>query len=197
MGLAILYKMMLDVLMSVIEELKFCPVCKTSLLKEEIGGERRMACGSKTCSYVYWNNPTPVLAAIAHRENEVALVQAIGWPEHWFSLVTGFHEAGESAEEGILREVKEELGLDGEIGPLVGVYSYFQMNQIIIAYEVLLGKGEIKLDASELVDYKAVPVDKIKTWPSGTGYAFRDWLQGLGRETEEISFDRLKKNKPQ
>ena len=71
------------------------------------------------------------------------------------------------------------------------------MNQIIIAYEGLLGKGEIKLDASELVDYKEVPVDKIKTWPSGTGYAVRDWLQGLGRETEEISFDRLKKNKPQ
>ena len=189
--------MMLDVLMSVIEELKYCPVCKTSLLKEEIGGEPRMACGSKTCSYVYWNNPTPVLAAIAHRENEVVLVQGIGWPEHWFSLVTGFHEAGESAEEGILREVKEELGLDGEIGSLVGVYSYFQMNQVIIAYEVLLSKGEIKLDASELVDYKVVPVDKIKTWPSGTGYAVRDWLQGQGRETEEISFDRLKKNKPQ
>mgnify|MGYP006092296023 FL=1 len=189
--------MMLDILMSVIDELRFCPICKANLLKEEIGGEPRMACSSKICSYVYWNNPTPVLAAIAHRENEVVLVQGIGWPEHWFSLVTGFHEADESAEEGILREVKEELDLDGEIGSLVGVYSYFQMNQVIIAYEVLLGKGEIKLDETELVDYKVVPIDKIKTWPSGTGYAVRDWLLSQGREAEEISFDRLKKNKPQ
>jgi NADH pyrophosphatase NudC (nudix superfamily) len=137
------------------------------------------------------------LAAIAHRDNEVVLVQGIGWPKHWYSLITGFHEAGESAEEGVLREVKEEIGIEGKIGSLVGVYSFFQMNQVIIAYEVLLDRGEITLDETELVDYKVVPTSKIKTWPSGTGFAVRDWLKSQGREAEEISFDKLKKNKPQ
>ena len=180
--------MMLDVLMSAIEELKFCPVCKANLLKEEIGGEPRMACSSMTCSYVYWNNPTPVLAAIAHRENEVVLVQGIGWPGHWFSLVTGFHEAGESAEEGTLREVKEELGLDGEIGSLVGVYSYFQMNQVIIAYDVVVEEGDITLDLTELVDYKIVKIKDVRPWPSGTGHAIKDWLYQQGITNEELSF---------
>ena len=178
-------------------EYKFCPICSSPLSETIEGGMKRKSCQKENCEYVHWNNPTPVLAAITHRKDEVILIQAIGWPKHWYSLVTGFHEPGETAEEGALREVKEELGLNGKVKSLVGVYSFFQMNQVIIAYEVLLGKGEIKLDASELVDYKVVPVDKIKTWPSGTGYAVRDWLQGLGRETEEISFDRLKKNKPQ
>jgi NADH pyrophosphatase NudC (nudix superfamily) len=188
---------MLDVMMSTIEEIRFCPVCREELLGEIIGGEPRKACRSSACSYVFWNNPTPVLAAIAHRDNEVVLVQGIGWPKHWYSLITGFHEAGESAEEGVLREVKEEIGIEGKIGSLVGVYSFFQMNQVIIAYEVLLDRGEITLDETELVDYKVVPTSKIKTWPSGTGFAVRDWLKSQGREAEEISFDKLKKNKPQ
>ncbi|SVD43588.1 uncharacterized protein METZ01_LOCUS396442, partial [marine metagenome] len=88
----------------------FCPVCSSPLTQTIEGGITRKSCKNTDCEYIHWNNPIPVLAAIAHRKDEVILIQSIGWPKHWYSLVTGFHEAGETAEEGVLREVKEETG---------------------------------------------------------------------------------------
>ena len=171
----------------------YCPICATPLSKQQVNGENRRACTNASCDYVEWNNPTPVLAAIAQTGNNVVLVQAIGWPKDWFGLVTGFHESGETAEEGVVREVKEELGLDCRVESLVGVYSFFQMNQVIIAFHVLLGKGDIILDKTELVDYKKIPIEKLQPWPGGTGKAVQDWLKTKGIEKETIPFLRTKK----
>ncbi len=169
-------------------EYRFCPICSSPLSETIESGMKRKSCQKNDCEYVHWNNPTPVLAAITHRKNEVILIQAIGWPKHWYSLVTGFHEAGETAEEGALREVKEELGLNGEVKSLVGVYSFFQMNQVIIAYDVLVEEGDITLDSTELVEYKIVKTKNVRPWPSGTGQAMKDWLSRQGITNEEIPF---------
>ena len=171
-----------------LNEYKFCPACTEPLESKTVGGAKRKQCTDKECVFVFWNNPTPVLAAITHRRDEVILIQAIGWPKHWYSLVTGFHEAGETAEEGVLREVKEELGLNGTVQSLVGVYSFFEMNQVIIAYDVLVDDGDITLDTKELVDYKIIKTQELKTWPSGTGQAAKDWLASQGIVNEELSF---------
>jgi NADH pyrophosphatase NudC (nudix superfamily) len=169
-------------------EYRFCPICSSPLSETIESGMKRKSCQKNDCEYVHWNNPTPVLAAITHRKNEVILIQAIGWPKHWYSLVTGFHEVGETAEEGALREVKEELGLNGEVKSLVGVYSFFQMNQVIIAYDVLVEEGDITLDSTELVDYKIVKTKNVRPWPSGTGQAMKDWLKTQGITNEELPF---------
>ena len=171
----------------------YCPICATPLSKQQVNGENRRACTNPSCDYVEWNNPTPVLAAIAQTGNSVVLVQAIGWPKDWFGLVTGFHESGETAEEGVAREVEEELGLGCRVVSLVGVYSFFQLNQVIIAFHVLLDKGDITLDKTELVDYKKIPIEKLQPWPSGTGKAVQDWLKTKGIEKETMSFLRTKK----
>ena len=171
-----------------LNEYKFCPVCTEPLESKTVGGAKRKQCTDKECVFVFWNNPTPVLAAITDRRDEVILIQAIGWPKHWYSLVPGFHEAGETAEEGVLREVKEELGLNGTVQSLVGVYSFFEMNQVIIAYDVLIDEGDIALDPNELVDYKIIKTQELKTWPSGTGQAAKDWLASRGIVNQELSF---------
>jgi NADH pyrophosphatase NudC (nudix superfamily) len=172
---------------------RYCPICATPLKKQSINGENRKACGKNSCNYIEWNNPIPVLAAIVQAGDNVVLVRALGWPEDWFGLVTGFHESGETAEDGVVREVKEELGLNCQVEGLVGVYSFFQMNQVIIAYHVLLDKGDIALDVNELVDYKKIPIKELQPWPSGTGMAVQDWLKTKGIEKEPMPFLRTKK----
>jgi NAD+ diphosphatase len=102
-------------------------------------------------------------------------VRQKGWPEKMFGLVTGFLEKGETPEEGILREVQEELDLRGNIVSLVGVYAYKEANQVILVYHVT-SEGKINL-SRELENYKAVPPEKLKPWPFGTGLAIREWLE--------------------
>ncbi|HYA93659.1 MAG TPA: NUDIX hydrolase [Thermodesulfobacteriota bacterium] len=156
-------------------EFKYCPLCGKGLTKDTVDGKDVLCCMSNYCGYVFWDNPLPVVAAIVEMDGEVVLARNKEWPEKMFGLITGFLEKGETPETAVKREVKEELGLDAEIMEFVGVYSFFERNQLIIAYQ-LSAAGEIKL-GDELAEIKRIPVDKLKPWPFGTGHAVRDWLE--------------------
>ena len=155
--------------------MKFCPICGNKLVVSEIDGKTRPGCSSASCEYVFWDNPTPVIAAIVERQGKVVLARNKGWPEKMYGLVTGFLEKGESPEDGILREVREELGLDGNIAGFVGYYTFFEMNQLILVFHVE-ADGEIVL-GEELSEIKQVDPIKLRPWSIGTGPAVRDWLE--------------------
>lgn len=152
---------------------RFCPRCAAPLAREQRDGYPRWLC-SKACGFIFWNNPTPVVAAIVEREGCVILARNAAWTQDFYGLITGFLEAAEDPAEGVLREVQEELGLDGEVAQFVGHYPFAQMNQLIIAYHVR-AQGEIRLN-EELAAYKAIPIEKLQPWPYATGDAVRDWL---------------------
>lgn len=152
---------------------QYCPRCATAL-EDIIDHEGRSRRSCPGCGFIHYDNPTPVVAAIVEHEGCVVLARNKGWPEDWFGLVTGFLERGEEAADGVLREVKEELGLDGELAGFVGVYSFYRMNQVILAWHVR-ASGEITV-GEELAAVKRVPIEKIRPWKMGTGKALADWL---------------------
>lgn len=152
-------------------DFKFCPKCGSALTTKEHHGRARAVC---TCGFVHWGNPTPVVAAIIEHEGQMLLARGKGWPEKVFALVTGFLEAGETPEAGVLREVKEETNLDGEVVSLVGVYPFEVRNELIVAFHVKT-RGEVKL-SDELEAIKLIPREKLRAWPFGTGLAVQAWL---------------------
>ena len=164
--------------------MKFCPTCASPLVPRIMEERTRLVCSSETCDYVFYDNPVPVVAALLEHGETVLLVRNKGWPEKWYGLVSGFLEKGESPEEGVLREVKEEVGLKGEIVSFIGAYPFAEMNQVIIAYHVT-ASGTISLN-EELDDFKHVPFERCRVWPGGTGLALRDWLRTKGYEPEMI-----------
>ena len=134
----------------------------------------RLACSNEHCAYVFYNNPVPVVCAIVELDGRVVLCHKKGMPETWFGIVAGFLEKGETPEQGVLREVEEELGLKAEITGFIGYYSFFMANQLILAYH-LKTQGVITI-GSELDAVKLVLPEEIKPWPHGTGPAVKDWL---------------------
>ena len=166
---------------------KFCPRCARPLETVEYDGVTRQRCADPACGFVHWNNPVPVVAAIIEHEGRVLLARNKLWPAKFFGLVTGFLEKDETPETGVLREVKEEVGLDGRIAGFVGHYGFTQMNQLIIAFHVL-AEGEVRLN-DELAEYKLLAPEQVRPWPTGTGHAMRDWLaaRGLHPEVRKIS----------
>ena len=161
---------------------QFCPSCATPLqfiVQAEDGGDKeRLRCPA--CGWTHWNNPTPVLAAIVEYRGQVLLARNAAWPGKMFALITGFMEAGESPQEGIAREVREETNLDVTQVNLVGAYEFLRTNQVIIAYHVV-AHGDVRL-SPELVDYRLVDLPDLRCWPAGTGYALADWLRTRGHE---------------
>src|SRR5574343_1444229 len=117
-------------------EVRYCTHCGTPLqwiTQAEDGGDReRLRCPA--CGWTHWNNPTPVLAAVIEYEGGVLLARNAAWPGKMFALITGFMEAGETPQDGIVREIAEETNLRTASLDLVGVYDFQRMNQVIIAY---------------------------------------------------------------
>jgi NAD+ diphosphatase len=164
--------------------MRFCPRCAAPLAQTEVGGATRMACADPACAYVHWDNPIPVVAAIVEHEGRVVLARNRGWPENMYGLVTGFLERGESPQQGVAREVKEELDLDTVAASLVGVYPFERKNELIIAYHVQAA-GVISLN-EELVDYRTIVPARLRPWKFGTGLALADWLRGRGLEVNFV-----------
>ncbi len=69
----------------------------------------------------------------------------------WFNLPGGGVEPGESVPEGLMREVREETGLDVEVGRLVGVYSKPQKHELVLAFRARVTGGS--LVPSDEADY--------------------------------------------
>ena len=140
------------------------------------------------CDWTHWNNPTPVLAAVIEYEGQVLLARNAAWAGRMFALITGFMEAGETPEEGIAREIKEETNLDTSALKLIGAYDFQRMNQVIIAYHAV-AHGSVSL-SPELVEYKLYAPEDVICWPAGTGYALAEWLRSRGHEPKFMEFAR-------
>ena len=115
------------------------------------------------------------MAGIVELDGNIVLIRNRGWPENIYGLVSGFLEKGETPDTAILREVKEELDLRGEILQFIGYYSFFRMNQLILAYHIK-ANGTITI-GEELADIRIVQPDRLRPWDFGTGPAVRDWLE--------------------
>jgi NAD+ diphosphatase len=163
---------------------RFCPACATPLAQisqqEDGGAKQRLRCPA--CGWTHWNNPTPVLAAVIEYQDKILLARNAAWPMKMYALITGFMEAGETPEEGIRREIKEETNLDTTALDLLGVWDFQRMNQVIIAYHAV-AQGEVKL-SPELVDYRLFAFEQVRCWPAGTGQALATFLRSRGHEPQ-------------
>lgn len=167
-------------------ELKFCPVCAETLVLRADDGEAnkvRLACPHG--HWTHWDNPLPVLAALVEYDGKILLARNALWEDNKFALITGFMERGETPEEGVARELKEETNLDAQAVELIGVYEFIRKNELIIAYHVK-ATGEVKL-SPELVDYRLVAPADLRPWPAGTGYAVASWMHKQGLPVQFVA----------
>jgi 8-oxo-dGTP diphosphatase len=110
---------------------------------------------------------TPLLTvdALIIYEEKIVLIKRINPPyENMFALPGGFVEIGETVETAVVREAKEETGLDVEIIRLLGVYSDPKRDprgHTVSVCFIVEGSGKLKAgdDAkdAELFDIYNVP----------------------------------------
>ena len=167
---------------------RFCIQCGAPLVQRLLADEgvERLTCSrAPTCAYVCYNNPTPVVAALVEHGDEIVLVQNMGWPATWFGLVSGFLEAHEDPRAAVVREVKEELGLECDIISLLGVYpGVARANQVLICFHVRSkdAAAPIRPCPREIQAVKRVAPHRLQPWPGGTGEAVREWMTRRARD---------------
>ncbi len=133
---------------------KYCPECGGGLVREIIAGRRRLRC--QRCGEIHYENPLPATALVCRNaEGDLLLVRRSDPPSvgEW-CLPGGFIEVGETAQEGALRELKEETGLEGRILRVIDVVSRingYWGDVLLIGFEVEITGGTLRAadDASE------------------------------------------------
>jgi len=157
--------------------MSFCTKCGSELLTKDVDNESRQVCTNNDCEFILWDNPVPVVAALVELDGDYVIARNVSWPEGIFSLIAGYLEKGETPEQAILRELEEELGLSGKVSRYIGNYSYFEKNQLILAYEVQ-AYGEISLN-HELAEVKILSKSDLQDYNFAplaiTENVIRDW----------------------
>lgn len=93
-----------------LEKFNYCPVCGSSHF--DANSERSKKC--QNCGFEYFLNPSAAnVAFILNEKGELLVERRKNEPaKGTLDLPGGFCDIGESAEEGVIREVKEETGLE-------------------------------------------------------------------------------------
>jgi 8-oxo-dGTP diphosphatase len=86
-------------------------------------------------------------------------------PNKW-QTPSGFMKEGESAEEAVLREVKEETALDGTIKKSGSAFEVVDewARWIILPFLVLVKSYKVVIDTREHSDFKWVKVDEVSSF---------------------------------
>ncbi len=88
---------------------RFCPKCAGKLKQEKTN---LLVC--QRCGFNWYQNPIPCNSAILENDRGEILLIKRKWPPHqgMWDLPGGFVDLGESLEESVQRELKEEMGVE-------------------------------------------------------------------------------------
>ena len=87
---------------------RYCGRCGTPT--HDKPGERAKECPA--CKYVAYPRVSPAMMALVTRGREMLLARSHRFPSGMYSALAGFVEPGETIEDCLRREVKEEVGVD-------------------------------------------------------------------------------------
>lgn len=147
------------------ERKKFCIHCAAPLIRKFTEGRSRLFC--RSCQRPIYENPVPAsCTVVVNTRRQVLLVKRNIPPKvgQW-CLPGGFIELGESPEDGALRELAEETGLQGKIKSLLGVvttpsaeyHSVLMVGYLVTDYSGRPEPGD-DADAVEWFAYTRLPV---------------------------------------
>jgi len=127
-------------------QIQYCWQCGQPATTQFVEGRDRRVCPD--CGTILYENPFPTTAAIClNEEEELLLVQrSVNPGKGQWCLPGGFLELGETPEEGVLRELKEETNLDGRVLSLIDLspsLNGYWGDVLVIGYHVELNGGRM------------------------------------------------------
>jgi NAD+ diphosphatase len=141
---------------------QFCGRCGARLRDKP--GERAKECPA--CGHVVYPRVSPAMMVLVTRGKQLLLARANRFPKAMYSALAGFVEAGESIEDCIHREVREEVGVEVDRLRYVASQSWPFPHSLMIAYTAEYAGGEIRLCDEEIVEAGWFSIDALPQLPS-------------------------------
>lgn len=163
---------------------KFCGSCGNSTIRN--GHNKFITCNN--CQHEIYPHIAPCIIVRIHKGDQILMARGVNFLPNSWGLIAGFVEINECLEDAVIREVKEEVGIEIDNIKYWGSQPWpFPTNAILVCFTADYKSGEIKPDTTEIAEAGFFTTDTIPGKPS-TNYSItskmiEEWELGFTQIT--------------
>ncbi|MFQ6067478.1 MAG: NAD(+) diphosphatase [bacterium] len=153
---------------------QYCGRCGSST--ENKPNERAKVCPQ--CGLLNFPRISPAVIVAVLKGNRILLTHAHRLPPGLYSVIAGFVEPGETLEECVSREVKEEVGIEVKNIRYFGSQPWPFPNSLMVAFTAVYARGKINTNETEIIDAGWFTADNLPLIPDKISISRRliDWF---------------------
>ena len=142
---------------------RFCGACGAPTGSRQ--NERAKECPA--CGHITYPRLSPAIIVSVTRGREILLARSPRFPKGRYSVLAGFVEPGETLEQAVAREVREETGLEVTNLKYFGSQPWPFPDSFMIAFTAQYAGGELCINHAELEDARWCTPENLPTIPTG------------------------------
>ncbi|TYL48724.1 NAD(+) diphosphatase [Marinomonas sp. IMCC 4694] len=142
---------------------QFCGRCGAAM-REKHTKEHTKICPS--CTLRHYPRISPCIIVSIRKGNEILLARGLHAPKGKFSNIAGFVEAGETLEQAVAREIREEVGLEVTNIRYVDSQPWSFPHQLMVGFFADYDSGEITPAPGEIDEADWYPIDDLPHTPN-------------------------------
>lgn len=152
---------------------------------ERHGRHQAMVCTA--CGQLHFPRLSPAIIVLVERDHRMLLARSPHFPEGMYSTLAGFVEPGESLEDTLHREIREEVGVEVSDLRYFGSQPWPFPHSLMVGFHATWAGGVLRPDGEEIVDARWFgPDDLPPRLPGPVSIArrlIRDFLERQGAPT--------------
>jgi NAD+ diphosphatase len=137
---------------------RFCANCGAPTDIVQAGYSRRCP----RCGATHFPRTDPVVIMLVEHDGRLLLGRRPVWPESRYSVLAGFVSPGETLEEAVVREVREESGVDVRDPVYVASQPWPFPSSLMLGFEAHADGGEPRARDGELEDVRWFTTEQVR-----------------------------------
>jgi NAD+ diphosphatase len=129
---------------------QFCGACGSATVPQR--ENRSRVCTNPACQLAHYPRLAPAIIVAVERGPEILLAHAPRFPAGLYSVLAGFVDPGESAEDAVHREVFEETAVRVTNIRYFGSQPWPFPHSLMLAFQADYAGGEVRFDGEEIED---------------------------------------------
>ncbi len=150
---------------------QYCGACGNQTEPSETDRSRQCP----DCRIPMYPRLSPAMIVAVEKEDEILLARSPHFPPGIYSVLAGFVEPGESAEDAVIREVYEEAGVVVDEVRYFGSQPWPFPNSLMLGFTARYKSGEINTENDEIEDAQWYRADGLPTTFPGN-ISISQWL---------------------